>query len=105
MSIPDQLKTIVVVMMENRSFDHVLGYLALPQFGGRTDVDGLLHSDTDPAFANEYDHQIYRPFPMSDGRLSSDLPHSRRRSIHTAGLSWKTRHDEWVCPGLCGGNP
>lgn len=78
MSIPDQLKTIVVVMMENRSFDHVLGYLALPQFGGRTDVDGLLHSDTDPAFANEYDHQIYRPFPMSDGRLSSDLPHSRR---------------------------
>ncbi|HSL05706.1 MAG TPA: alkaline phosphatase family protein [Nitrospiraceae bacterium] len=78
MSIPDQLKTIVVVMMENRSFDHVLGYLALPQFGGRTDVDGLLHSDTDPAFANEYDHQIYRPFSMSDGPLNSDMPHSRR---------------------------
>jgi phospholipase C len=35
---------IVVVMLENRSFDHMLGYLSLPaeQGGkGRTDVDGL----------------------------------------------------------------
>lgn len=38
---------IVVVMMENRSFDHILGYLSLPtSMGGkgRTDVDGL-HGD------------------------------------------------------------
>jgi phospholipase C len=35
---------IVVVMLENRSFDHMLGYLSLPEaLGGRarTDVDGL----------------------------------------------------------------
>src|ERR1700682_1388668 len=31
---------IVVLMMENRSFDHILGYLSLPG-SGRTDVDGL----------------------------------------------------------------
>jgi phospholipase C len=30
---------IVVLMSENRSFDHMLGYLSLE--GGRTDVDGL----------------------------------------------------------------
>ena len=30
---------IVVVMLENRSFDHMLGYLSLE--GGRSDVDGL----------------------------------------------------------------
>jgi len=30
---------IVVLMMENRSFDHVLGYLSLEE--GRTEVDGL----------------------------------------------------------------
>ena len=39
---------IVVVMMENRSFDHMLGYLSLPpeQGGrGRTDVDGLSGPD------------------------------------------------------------
>lgn len=25
----DQIKTIVIVLMENRSFDHMLGYLSL----------------------------------------------------------------------------
>jgi phospholipase C len=30
---------IVVLMMENRSFDHMLGYLSLP--GGRADIEGL----------------------------------------------------------------
>ena len=30
---------IVVLMMENRSFDHMLGYLTLQ--GGRTDLEGL----------------------------------------------------------------
>src|SRR5580704_5405243 len=32
--------TIVVVMMENRSFDHLLGYLSLRDYGGLA-VDGL----------------------------------------------------------------
>jgi len=35
----DKIEHIVVLMMENRSFDHVLGYLILEK--GRTDVDGL----------------------------------------------------------------
>jgi phospholipase C len=40
----EQIEHIVVVMLENRSFDHMLGYLSLPaaQGGkGRSDVDGL----------------------------------------------------------------
>jgi phospholipase C len=40
----DQIEHIVVVMLENRSFDHMLGYLSLPVEeggNGRTDVDGL----------------------------------------------------------------
>ncbi len=39
-----EIDHIVVVMMENRSFDHMLGYLSLPASAGgraRTDVDGL----------------------------------------------------------------
>ncbi len=39
-----QIEHVVVVMLENRSFDHMLGYLSLPseQGGkGRADVDGL----------------------------------------------------------------
>jgi phospholipase C len=35
-----KIEHIVVLMMENRSFDHLLGYLSLPGYG-RTDVDGL----------------------------------------------------------------
>jgi phospholipase C len=40
----DGIDHIVVVMLENRSFDHMLGYLSLPMAqggSGRTDVDGL----------------------------------------------------------------
>jgi phospholipase C len=40
----EQVEHVVVVMLENRSFDHMLGYLSLPsaQGGkGRVDIDGL----------------------------------------------------------------
>jgi phospholipase C len=78
------------VMMENRSFDHVLGYLCLPKFGGRRDIDGLVNTDTDPRFANEYDHQIYRPFEMPDGPLPHDLPHARHEVETQLALSGGT---------------
>jgi len=45
----DRIEHIVVVMLENRSFDHMLGYLSLPSaLGGRDrgDVDGLKGPDT-----------------------------------------------------------
>ena len=35
----DQIEHIVVLMMENRSFDHMLGYLSLS--GRRPELDGL----------------------------------------------------------------
>src|SRR5512142_1093565 len=46
----DQIDHIVVVMLENRSFDHMLGYLSLPAAlggRGRADVDGLRGPDVD----------------------------------------------------------
>jgi phospholipase C len=46
----DQIKTIIVVMMENRSFDHMLGYLSLPPFS-RTDVEG---QSSDPAWLTRF---------------------------------------------------
>ena len=42
---------IIVLMMENRSFDHMLGYLSLPVDRGgknRAEVDGLRISDSNP---------------------------------------------------------
>jgi hypothetical protein len=47
----DKVEHIVVLMLENRSFDHMLGYLTL---AGRGDVDGL-HAD----FANDCDGSSY----------------------------------------------
>src|ERR671939_253421 len=43
---------IVVLMLENRSFDHMLGYLSLE--AGRTDVDGLK-----AGLKNEYQNKTY----------------------------------------------
>jgi len=45
---------IVVLMMENRSFDHMLGYLTLED--GRTDVNGLTKS-----MANTFGGKTYHP--------------------------------------------
>src|ERR1700682_4236767 len=74
----DRIRTIVIVMMENRSFDHLLGHLSLPQYGGRTDLDGLVDPEHNQDYANFLDNQVYRPFAMTaDNQLDHDLPHDR----------------------------
>src|SRR4051812_35253848 len=70
--------TVVVVMMENRSFDHTLGFLSHEQFDARSDIDGLhQHSATfdwdNPDDAGE----LYAPTATPDSYLPKDLPHSR----------------------------
>ena len=42
---------VIVVMLENRSFDHYLGALTLEE--GRTDVDGLTGSESNPDLAGD----------------------------------------------------
>ena len=53
-----KIEHIVVLMMENRSFDHMLGYLSL--LGGRTDVDGLRGGEK-----NTYEGIEYPSFPLT----------------------------------------
>lgn len=60
---------IVVVMLENRSFDHMLGYLSLE--GGRDDVDGLR-----PGMSNTHNGQVYEPFHLSDTVFEEDPRHT-----------------------------
>jgi len=60
---------IVVVMLENRSFDHMLGYLSL--VGGRAEVDGL-----SPGLANEYDGRTYPIHHLDTTALGVDPDHS-----------------------------
>jgi len=72
MSVLDQIETIVVLLMENRSFDHMLGYLALPPFNRK--VEGIQrHLD----FVNVYRGNSYRPFHLIDPRIVVDPPHDR----------------------------
>lgn len=73
----DDIDTIVVVMMENRSFDHVLGHLHHPQYGNRADIDGLVDPETTSEYDNFYDNQVYKPFAAKDEVLPHDLPHTR----------------------------
>jgi len=73
----DLVDTIVILMMENRSFDHMLGYLSLKKFGGRTDVNGLRDDQAWlEALANKWQGKPYWPIPLADPRIP-DPPHER----------------------------
>lgn len=65
----DKVDHIVVLMLENRSFDHMLGYLSLE--GGRGDVDGLR-----PEFANEYGGRSYPVHHLGSTAIADDPDHS-----------------------------
>ncbi len=59
----------VVLMMENRSFDHMLGYLSLT--GGRADIDGLR-----PGLANEYQGRSYPVHHLATMKVGVDPSHT-----------------------------
>jgi phospholipase C len=76
---PDELKknvdTIVVLIMENRSFDHILGHLRCPLYGNRQEVDGI-EDVANPDYLNpNNDGEGIAPFWTADRPLNSDLPH------------------------------
>jgi phospholipase C len=61
---------IVAVMMENRSFDHILGYLT--KEGGRTDVDGLIGNETN----NDDNGASWTVYPLTETFFATDPGHS-----------------------------
>ncbi|HEY4101826.1 MAG TPA: alkaline phosphatase family protein [Gemmatimonadales bacterium] len=71
------IDTIVIVMLENRSFDHLLGHLSYPPNGNRPDVDGIRLPLNQQAYRNLFATESYYPFLMRDGDLPADLPHER----------------------------
>jgi phospholipase C len=62
---------IVVLMLENRSFDHMLGYLSLE--GGRDDIDGLRED-----LANDHDGRRYPIHHLGTTAILDDPDHSAR---------------------------
>jgi len=74
---PGQIDHIIIVMMENRSFDHYLGARALVE--GRTDEDGLRADLSNPTAGGE----AVTPFASAEPCVH-DPPHS-----------WGSSHDQW----------
>jgi phospholipase C len=71
------IKTFVIVMLENRSFDHMCGYLSLADAGPPMPVDGLRD---DPAWRQKYDNDGqagFAPIHPLDATLQNipDPPH------------------------------
>ena len=68
-----KVKHIVLVMMENRSFDHMLGYLS--REGGRSDIEGLKwESPTHSTQFNYYMGQYYYPYVLTDTQVIKSEP-------------------------------
>ena len=65
----EKVDHIVVLMLENRSFDHMLGYLSLE--GARGDVDGLRGE-----FANDHDGRSYPIYHLDSTAIADDPDHS-----------------------------
>jgi len=78
-SILDQIDTLVIVMMENRSFDHLLGHLSLPAFGSLP-LDGLrndqawLQANANPGLPP--DNFMYEQVPLHELNIA-DSGHER----------------------------
>ncbi|MEP7141798.1 MAG: alkaline phosphatase family protein [Ferruginibacter sp.] len=71
-NILDKVKTVVLLMFENRSFDHMLGHLSFEKLNDQ--VDGLKAPLSD--FNNIYQGDTYNAYAMTgDTQLSFDLPH------------------------------
>jgi len=73
MAILDQIDHIVILMMENRSFDHALGYLSTPNHG-RKDIEGV-----DLNRFNTFNGKTFPVIKLAAPtlRLAADPPHER----------------------------
>ena len=67
------IDTIIIVMMENRSFDHVLGHLSYDNINA--DVEGLTRPIKQEKFENLFEGDLYYPWKMKDRPLAFDPPH------------------------------
>src|SRR5215210_2479838 len=74
----EQIQHFVLIMMENRSFDHYLGALNLPP-ENRSDVEGLLGGESRPINRHKGDDPTdtgVPPWPLDDVQLQFfDPPH------------------------------
>src|SRR4051812_46219819 len=69
----DKVKTIILVMMENRSFDHMLGHLTLED--PSLPIEGLRQQNM-ASYRNDYNNTLYDLYQLeNDQELETDVPH------------------------------
>lgn len=69
-----EIETIFVVTLENRSFDHMLGYLSLPPFN--RGIEGIKQAWSS-GYASVFNGTKYPPWHRSDPYIAVDPPHER----------------------------
>src|SRR6478609_10964225 len=79
----DKIENIIVVMMENRSFDHLLGYLSLPP-SNRSDIEGFKPGQI---YQNAYNGKTYPIHELGDTNVVEDPPHERADNALQFGAS------------------
>lgn len=100
----DAVDQIVIVMMENRSFDSMLGYLSLDEWKAKSPrkdpVNGLLTSKLTTGYVNPAAEGDPRsPFAVeSDDLFAADLPHGRWPIM--AQLNWDTSQHQYAMNGF-----
>lgn len=78
------IKHVILVMFENRSFDHLLGWMSHPRHGNNAAIDGLVGTIdaatdelTDARYRNPALGQTFRPFFVTKDEFVTDMPHER----------------------------
>jgi phospholipase C len=94
MKLTDKITTVVLVILENRSFDHMLGHLRFE--GLMPAVDGL-EKDLSK-YDNPYKGGEYIPFEAHDRLLRSDLPHEWQ--FVDAQLAWSSVRQQFDMTGF-----
>ena len=71
------IDTIVVAMLENRSFDHMLGYLSLDETPDKMPVDGLRSNQAwRDSYGNEHAGKTYALRHLPLGQVIDDPAHA-----------------------------
>jgi phospholipase C len=83
----DLVDTIVLVMLENRSFDHMLGHLSYGRHANGSGADGITEPLQRDDYANVFQGEAYHPHEMEDAFLAVDLPHDRGSIASQLNLS------------------
>ena len=73
-NLTSKVKTVILLMFENRSFDHMLGHLSLEKINPK--VNGLNEPRKQDQYKNIYEGEPYYPYPIPNNLpLSFDIPH------------------------------